>query len=309
MHRLNKKIVLLCSPNAPFWHTTLEKVTRAIIAQTLGFSQTTLLKWEMGGEVRDSSIEKMFNNVRQKAITNRFSEEEKEIKNDKIDKIMRAIQDDEIGVYDFGAILGFSHTDCQRAVDTEIFKKYPVFKGLYYDDTPGKLGELDEDFDAYQGCYRVYVQRSHRILQGALRVRYPIKVQSLWTIRVKMNLPRYVNALGTQKGYFEYDGFLSVKSGALFWMMEERRSRDADFFQMITERPDMQEGYRAARGHHLTTRRTKDNEIVTGEVALEQIDLKDQKIIDFMHNSSKIVNDEDFSEIWERISTPPSKEN
>lgn len=63
LSRVNKKIILLCSVDAPFWEEALNKVTRLDIKRALGISPTTMLRWEMGGEIRPSALQKSINMV------------------------------------------------------------------------------------------------------------------------------------------------------------------------------------------------------------------------------------------------------
>ncbi len=301
--RINKKIILLCSVEAPFWSEALAKVTRLDIKSALGISPTTMIKWEMGGEVRDVSLHRAFDTMRETVSKRRaMPKDERAAVIGKIDTLQQAIFDEDTSVYAFGERLGFDKTQSQKAIDQEVFKKIPVFRDIYYEDSPRDRSMVQKHFYAFGGCYHVYLERGERTFQGVLRVRYPLHLKTLWAIRAKLNLPKYVNTVGKQKPFFEYDGFLSIKSDVIFWMFEERDNLNADFFQMITERPDLLEGGGMAEGKYLTTQRGRDASIVTGRVLLERREIEDAPDIEDFMSGGMILMDESFDAILERIS-------
>jgi len=302
LSRINKKIILLCSVDAPFWSDALAKVTRLHIKSALGISPTTMIKWEMGGEVRDVSLHRSFSTIGDTVTKRRsMAKEARASVLKRIDELHTAIFDDDTSVYAFGELLGFDKTRSQKAIDQEVFKKIPVFRDIYYEDSPRDRSMVQKHFDAFGGCYHVWLERGERTFQGVLRVRYPLHLKTLWAIRAKLNLPKYVNTVGKQKPFFEYDGFLSIKSDVIFWMFEERDNLNADFFQMITERPDMLEWGGMAEGKYLTTQRGRDASIVTGRVLLERREIEDGPGIEEFMFSGMALLDESFDGIVERI--------
>ena len=301
LSRINKKIILLCSVEAPFWSDALPKVTRLHIKSALGISPTTMIKWEMGGEVRNVSLHKAFKTMAETVLKQRsMPKDARATVLERIEELHTAIFDNDTSVYAFGERLGFDKTQSQKAIDQEVFKKIPVFRDIYYEDSPRDRSMVQKHFDAFGGCYHVWLERGERTFQGVLRVRYPLHLKTLWAIRAKLNLPKYVNTVGKQKPFFEYDGFLSIKSDVIFWMFEERDNLNADFFHMITERPDLLEGGGLATGKYLTTQRGKDASIETGRVLIERRDIETATDIEeFMFDGMTLL-DEPFDAVLER---------
>ena len=305
LSRINKKIILLCSVDAPFWHDALAKVTRLDIKSALGISPTTMVKWEMGGEVRDVSLHRAFDTMRETVSKRRsMPKDERGAVLERIDGLRKAIFDEETSVYAFGDRLGFTKVEAQKAIDQEVFKKIPVFRDIYYEDSPRDRSMAQKHFDAFGGCYHVWFERGERTFRGVLRVRYPLHLKTLWTIRAKLNLPKYLATIGKQKPFFEYDGFLSIKSDVIFWMFEERDNLNADFFQMITKRPDLMEDSGVAEGQYLTTERGKNASIVTGRVLLERRDVETPEEIETFMYEGMDIPDEPFADVMARLTGP-----
>ncbi len=302
LSRLNKKIILLCSVEAPFWSDALPKVTRLHIKSALGISPTTMIKWEMGGEVRDVSLHRAFR-IMGETVSKRQSIA-KDARADilkKIEELHIAIFDNDTSVYAFGDLLGFDKTQSQKAIDQEVFKKIPVFRDIYYEDSPRDRSMVQKHFDAFGGCYHVYLERGERTFRSVLRVRYPLHLKTLWTIRAKLNLPKYVNTIGKQKPFFEYDGFLSIKSDRIFWMFEERDNLNADFFHMITERPDLLEGGGMAEGKYLTTQRGRDASIIAARMLLERREIESAAEIEEFMASGMALIEEPFDTVLKKV--------
>ncbi len=291
--KLNKKLILFCSSDSPFWAEYFPHVTRLEIKRVLGISPTTMTNWEGGAGADPRKLREMFIDAKH-ALSKKGTTEEKPRTEERLERIEAALLNDSVSVYSFAELLGYSLSDSQKVIDQEIYKRMPVFRDIYYEDTNRDMGRADRDFQVFGGVYSVYIERGTDTIRALLRVRYVLALNGIRAIRAKFNVPKYVSILGKERPYFEYDGFLSVKPHNVFWTFEERDSLVADFFYMITERADVEADTKVFKGEYLTTKRSRDSTILSGRVFMvkEQVDEKDHH--DFMHSDGELLENQSY---------------
>ena len=294
--KLNKKLILFCSSDSPFWLPYLKDVTRLEIKRVLGISPTTMTNWEGGAGADPRKLREMFVDAKG-ALTQAGSAEAKRQTEETLEKIEGALLDDAVSVYTFAELLGYSMSEAQKVIDQAIYKRMPVFRDIYYEDTNRDIGSADRDFQVFGGVYSVYIERAAYTIRAVLRVRYVLPLNGIRAIRAKFNVPKYVPVVGKERPYFEYDGFLSVKPHNVFWMFEERESRVADFFHFITARPDVEADATVFKGEYLTTERSRDSTILNGRVFLVKEPVDETDHHDFMHTQGEILEGQPYDDL------------
>jgi len=299
LRKINKKLILLCSPEAPFWKGYLTKVSQNKIAEVLEIAVQTMKNWEQGRGVDERTLDKMFI-VAKHNLTEAKPEQTQEETEEQLSSIKDDLQDDSVSVYEFATRLGFSMRKSQMVIDQKIYEQMPVFRDIYYENNSRQAERADQDIKTFGGVYSVYIERGEDTIHAVLRVRYILELKGLKAIRAKFNVPKYVPVIGKERPYFEYDGFLSVKANNIFWMFEERDSKMADFFHFITERADVQADTSVFKGHYLSTERSPGSPILNGRIFMVKEDIEEDGHHDFMHSQGEILKDQSYEELLKK---------
>jgi hypothetical protein len=190
-------------------------------------------------------------------------------------------------VYKAGRALGMGVDACQMALDGILYAQRPFLQA--YGASQESRDAANEAFAHLGGVYYAWLRRpdpasrrrqARMYLKCALRVRYVLKLDSGYSLRVKLNVPVVEHRPSTdqtepQHGdppLIEYDGFVHFRERC-FWVLEERTTRsDGDLISMITTRASGRNGRMA--GHYLTVGQEKVSSIVQDALVLERVPAK-----------------------------------
>ncbi len=290
-----KKLILLLDNKNPLWFKKLGRLLDKAMAEIFDVKDTTISNWRSGKkgvskDILNKAVANLFEHIQKKSQLPPIIENESCI-------FVEKIFDDDEGVYEFSHSLGYTTTECQKIIDRRVFKSQGLFSQLFYDPTNKGRALAETHVDKLGGYYRVYVDRGDHVLHCPLRLRYHLKLCRRQVIRVKMNLPTYTGSPGKDQGYHEYDGFVSIKSRNMFWIFEERARDISDFFQMITERPDIAAVRGAPEGKYLTAKRDRESTILAGDMFMVHIDPSGDRREKFMHEEPVVISDKSYKEL------------
>lgn len=238
--RRHRKILMLCDTRLPVWQGKLKRATPANVLVRLGFTKQTYTNWRNGAPIDPTSVD-MFCKGFCSEHTNLLGIEPPY----SASKLAAMINDDSLDLLNFADSIGISRINARKWVDEAFRKNFPLFHSFCYGDDASFLYQHTSaaELEDHIGTYRIYRLRRHNnvsvLVQGSLQVRYSMTVHNhpeLRAMRCKMHTPMLYPRL--KKKYFEYDGFLSVKSRHTYWVLEQRDGTDAgdDFIFLITER-------------------------------------------------------------------------
>lgn len=290
-----KKLILLLDPESPIWpKKNLTALSKKEISFILGVSDTTVANWKNGekGLDHDRKVGPAIDKLE------KYIKEQDDEKFDHISakEIYDAIFKSDESVYEFGSRIGYNNTESQKIIDQEIYRKSGFLSDLYYRDNLNGRAAANEDFKKIEGYYFLYVEREDHVLRCSLRVRYLLTIGDQLAIRVKMNLPSSTGS-AEEGSYHEYDGFVGVKPQNLYWFFEERARSIADFFNMITDRPDLLKRDGQILGKYLTAKRNQEATILAGRVCLRKEAVSDGGREAFMHGEPKVFENQKFDEL------------
>lgn len=302
-----KKLILLLDPESPLWPKNRrvkvdnndreeKKISIKLIADIMDVEDTTIENWRTGDKGIDieEQLRPGLMGLVKCLVNNEILSVDAKVYASIIEE---AIFDEEESVYCFARRLNYSITDAQKSIDRQIYKRTGFLEDAYYRSRPPWSVAAEQDLEMLQGYYNVYVDRTDHVLRCSLRVRYLLKVRTQLAIRVKMNLPS-TTASAEVGAYHEYDGFVGVKPQNIYWFFEERARNIADFFTMITGRPDHAKRSGRLDGQYLTAKRNLEATILTGRVGLQRVAVSDKEREEFMHGSPRVLEDKKFNELW-----------
>lgn len=204
---------------------------------------------------------------------------------DSLREFLKSYDSPTSNVYVAAAALGLEVDECQRELDTIIFSHRPFMTGLFFEDTANGKAMADEALKYLRGYYRAYLRReAHRAdgqaiyLQCTLRVRYVLRLDGGYGIRVKLNLPvmnptehevELAKSLHGEPPIIEYDGFV-VPRDKCYWVLIQRTLLpDGDMMSLITS--NERERGLDMRGRYLTLGQDHAKSIVDDDVVLKRI--------------------------------------
>jgi len=309
-------MLLFISTENPMWDTLIGgKISEKSITDYIGITRATTASWKRGGVIGQFKGEpvddRIFKTVRSK-LDRVKQDGTGRPGSDKAEKMFQQFvriygNHRQHRIYDAGKALDVGATRCQIIIDTAIYDREPIFRELYYDL---KITEHQRnragDFAIYKGVYYLWVLRirtpSDRIwLRCTMRVRYLLKIRDGYVIRCKLNAP----IISTRdRSYWEYDGFIVVRTSKVFWKFERRQldRSETDYFYFIScagqNYPSTTSDGECLTlsGEYLTVDQVSPNKIVTGGVVLQKlnVDLDDEEsVTDIMHLNPKVLTEDE----------------
>lgn len=312
--RTNKIVLLLLSGEGPLWAKILHPTspTQERISGLLSISNGSVSNWRHGHTVGDETLTWLFQTIptqiraslsfsKADAASKRgdkfeksvalLSVEARELLAQTLDDVGRFVSDRKFHVYEVGNYLGIKLNRIQKLIDTAIYSRYPVFSTLYYESTERGRDKAEQDYKTYGGFYELFCRREGLWLVGSLRVRYIQEIGEGLVLRCKLNFPMVQKIARSDVDYWEYDGFLAVRSLRLFWMFEKRQFDRGDFINFVTGPQIALKDNYFLYGSYLSTGQDSAQSIVNGDIMLRQLDLSSPtEIEEKMHGSNRVVS-------------------
>lgn len=308
----NKILLLLVSTENPLWKRVfqLESVTQEKINQLLAVAAGSVSNWRHARRIDPKTEKWIFHELpaflseKHRSATN-----PKEIKTharleyvghtealilaNVLQQVGKSYYDGRSHIYRIGQLLGMSIELCQKIIDRAIYTRFPMLSNVYYDNDESGQSLSDQDYNLYRGVYFVSVRRYTGWLQAVLRVRYVVEIGDGLAIRCKLNFPIIdPEELSSELPYWEYDGFLSVRSRRLFWVFEKRQQERGDFFYMVTCLGRVVDGRRTIAGRYVTSGQDVEQSVVSDEVVMQRIETTDlDRMEGLMHSSAMTLRD------------------
>jgi len=260
-------------------------VTKGYIAKAMGISPTSVTNWASGQHFKAKTQEKIFQNMREKLADSKLcTAEEKNALIELFNKLESGLNDSSMRVYEYGQLLEHMIPETQRIIDEVIYKYTPVFRDIYYETNARGEHRAQEHFKEYGGIYYAYFARRGFTIQGTLNIRYLLKLSHHYALRVKVNVPRIEDAR-----YFEYDGFVAIKTQKMFFSLEERQHDRADFLYIIVDTPMISSQSFSVTGKYMTVGQNREQPIVAESIILKKASEFTGSAVDFMHSECKIL--------------------
>jgi hypothetical protein len=268
--------------------------------EALGFAATSLGNWVEGEPISHNSSTAIFNSL--KLFVRRKINEQ--LEQDSILDLISQFQqlfdrhgDKDLRVYDAGKILTFSVEKTQIIMDNWIYERLPMFPRMLYGK--GKTEYIEENFRDYGGIYYSWLRRGNLWLKCPMKVRYKLKIAEGLALRCKLNIPVIDREEGSDRVYWEYDGFLTVKSYRMFWTFEQRLAFNTDYMYFVTDIGQTFQGRLTISGQYLSTGQEESRPVVHGEVFIRKIPfITPEKALTAMHDDAvALAEGPDFDEI------------
>jgi hypothetical protein len=321
-------MLLFLSPENPLWQMLLEATDKKIqtkISKYVGISRQTITNWRKGGTIGSDESEplddRVFRKIKERLEGGasdpdfgrvRLNDDQKVEAKKIVDRFEYIYRNNvRYKVYDAARALNIPIQKCQEVIDDAIYACYPAFPEMYYTDDSKSQRSLKSDFELYCGVYDLWVKRTHNNkklwLRCPLRVRYAIRIGEGTAIRCKLNFP--ILEPQSERPYWQYDGFLTVRDQSLFWNFEKRGTAGTwiDYFNFITScgrNWPNGKGPLTAVGAYLTTGQDKARSIVADYVLLQKQTFEfsnEDKVIAFMHGRAACVDTKKKREQLDRL--------
>lgn len=199
-----------------------------------------------------------------------------------------------ISLYGAGKILGMTNSDVQQAIDSAILHEYPLLSRPYI----SSYSEADSIYRQIGGVYYAWMFRcigtnkeKYILMKCCLHVRYVLKYSNKYIIRSKLNIPK-INKTALDRSrissdknnIYEYDGFISIEGGKIYWVFERRSPARTDYIYWITSQCQnkivndndniIMRDFVGFLGYYLTAHQDPAQTIVTGHIIIESINME-----------------------------------
>lgn len=270
----------------------VEALDREDIEAMTGLQRPTLDNWRKGRNMKPETVEAAIEKARLYLATaaeyrqrkGTYDAKEHDRLSRALARFAAAFANPEASIYDVAEILGMEMKVCQQALDSIIYRSWPLLSSFYYDMPAPGVRESDDlgeqHLKRYEGVYLVHIRRGEQLwLQAPMRVRYLQECGKGRFLRCKMNFPIIDPASlppsrdgSPPPKYWEFDGTVAVRDNNLFFVFEKRQSDRQDIFIFIT-RTESTTGSKhlTLSGKYLTTGQDTRQSIVSDDLMLHRL--------------------------------------